>query len=129
MLFRSTPVGPRGLEPAPDLLSAAGQRVRVFGYMVLHDNPSPGLFLLAPWPLTLAERADGQADDLPPAVLTVHVPDDRREVPMPYVPGVLMLEGRLEVGAVDEPDGRRSFVRLQLDPPDQPMAAAQGNDR
>lgn len=124
--FFRLPAGPRGLEPTPTLLEAAGKRVRIFGYMVLHDNPRPGSFLLTPLPLTLAERADGQADDLPAAMLTVHLEADSTERPFPYIPGVLMLEGRLDVGQQDEPDGRRSFVRLQLELPPVPAAAARG---
>lgn len=127
--FFRLPAGPRGLEPTPALLAAAGKRVRVFGYMVLHDDPRPGSFLLTPLPLTLAERADGQADDLPAAMLTVRLPEDPNGRPPPYVPGVLMLEGRLEVGAREEPDGRRSFVRLQLDWPPASAAAARGDAR
>jgi hypothetical protein len=36
---------------------------------------------------------------------------------VPFVPGILMVEGVLGVGDRDEPDGRRSLVRLQLDWP------------
>ena len=91
-----------------------------------HDNPigevfavirSTGSFMVAALPVTLAEQADGQADDLPPAVVTVHLPPADARRPMPYVPGVLLLEGWLDVGPQDEPDGRRSLVRLTLDWP------------
>lgn len=115
--FFRTPVGPRGLEPTPTLLALNGQRVRLFGYMVLHDSPAPGVFLLSPMPVTLAEQADGAADDLPPAVVTVRLPSALSGRVAPYVPGILMLEGILGVGDRDEPDGRRSLVRLQLDWP------------
>jgi hypothetical protein len=115
--FFRLPVGPLGLEPSADLLAAHGQRVRLFGYMVLSDSPRPGTFLMAALPVTLAEQADGQADDLPPAVVTVRLPAGQTDRPMPYVPGILMLEGRLEVGLEDEPDGRRSLVRLAVDWP------------
>lgn len=114
--FRS-PVGPRGLEPTPALQALDGKRVRLFGYMVFHDSPQPGGFLLSPVPVTLAEQADGAADDLPPSVLNVRLPAALAARVAPYVPGVLMVEGILGVGARDEPDGRRSFVRLQLDWP------------
>lgn len=115
--FFRLPVGPRGLEPAAELLAADGQRVRLFGYMVLSDSPLAGSFMVAALPVTLAEQADGQADDLPPAVVTVHLPPADARRPMPYVPGVLLLEGWLDVGPQDEPDGRRSLVRLTLDWP------------
>lgn len=124
--FFRRPVGPHGLEPTEELLAMDGRRVRMFGYMVLHDSPPPGRFLLSPLPVTLAEAADGQADDLPPAVLQVHLPSAMTARPAPYVPGVLMVEGWLEVGLRDEPDGRRSFVRLRLDWPADPAAGSGG---
>ncbi len=115
--FFRLPMGPRGLEPTATLLGLDGRRVRLFGYMVLHDAPQPGVFLLSPVPVTLAEQADGAADDLPPAVVSVHLPGLLAKRVVPYVPGIVMVEGVLGVGARDEPDGRRSFVRLQLDWP------------
>ena len=113
--FFRLPAGPRGLEPTPTLLSLNGTRVRLFGYMVRHDAPQPGVFLLSPLPVTLAEHADGAADDLPPAVVTVRLPPHWALRVVPFVPGILMVEGMLGVGDLDEPDGRRSLVRLQLD--------------
>ena len=115
--FFRTPAGPRGLEPTEALLRLDGQRVRLFGYMVLNDAPQPGVFLLSAMPITLAEQADGAADDLPSAVVTVRLPPALAGLVVPFVPGILMVEGQLGVGARDEPDGRRSMVRLQLDWP------------
>jgi hypothetical protein len=115
--FFRLPVGSRGLEPTSTLLGLNGTRVRLFGYMVLHDAPQPGVFLLSPLPVTLAEQADGAADDLPPAVVTVRLPPKWALRVVPFVPGILMVEGMLGVGDLDEPDGRRSLVRLQLDWP------------
>jgi hypothetical protein len=113
--FFNRPVGPRGLVATTRLLALNGQRVRLFGFMVLHDAPLPGGFILAPRSMTLAEKADGQADDLPPAVVYVQAPMPLREQLLPYVPGVLLLEGRLQVGVAAESDGRLSYVRLLLD--------------
>ena len=115
--FFRTPAGPRGLEPTETLLSLDRHRVRLFGYMVLNDAPQPGVLLLSAMPITLAEQADGAADDLPSAVVTVHLPAALAGRVVPFVPGMLMVEGQLGVGALDEPDGRRSMVRLQLDWP------------
>jgi hypothetical protein len=122
--FFRLPVGPRGLEPTPALRALDGKRIRLFGYMVLHDAPQPGVFLLSPMPVILAEQADGAVDDLPPAVVTVRLPATLGGRRPPFVPGILMVEGVLGVGASDEPDGRRSFVRLQLDW--SPAASASG---
>ncbi|WP_198529888.1 hypothetical protein [Geminisphaera colitermitum] len=39
-----------------------------------------------------------------------------RAAAVPYMPGPLLLTGRLELGRREEPDGRVSYVRLVLDP-------------
>jgi hypothetical protein len=127
--FFARPVGPRGLEPSAELLALDGARVRMFGYMVLRDSSPAGSFLLAPLPVTLAESADGHADDLPPAVLHVQLPPRLAQRPAPYVPGVLIVEGRLAVGPRDEPDGRRSFVRLDLEVPVDSATGPRGEQR
>jgi len=98
-------------------LGLDGRRVRLFGYMVRSDAPQTGAFQLSSLPVTLAEQADGVADDLPPTVVTVRLPGALADRVVPFVPGILMVEGELAVGARDEPDGRRSLVRLQLDWP------------
>ncbi len=115
--FFHTPAGPRGLEPTDALLGLNGRRVRLFGYMVRSDSPQPGAFQLSSLPVTLAEQADGAADDLPSTVVTVRLPEPLAGSVVPFVPGILMVEGELGVGDRDEPDGRRSLVRLQLDWP------------
>jgi hypothetical protein len=115
--FFHTPAGPRGLEPTEALLRLDGRRVRLFGYMVRSDAPQTGTFLLSSLPVTLAEQADGAADDLPPTVVTVRLPEPLAGRVVPFIPGILMVEGELAVGGRDEPDGRRSLVRLQLDWP------------
>jgi len=113
--FFVRPVGPRGLEPSPTLLALRGKRVSVRGYMVAEEEPYPGFFMLAQAPVALAERADGPADDLPPATLYVHLPADQRWSTVGFVPGPLELTGTLELGAEEELSGRISYVRLQLD--------------
>ena len=115
--FFHTPAGPRGLEPTEALLRLDGRRVRLFGYMVRSDAPQTGTFLLSSLPVTLAEQADGAADDLPPTVVTVRLPEPLAGRVVTFIPGILMVEGELAVGCRDEPDGRRSLVRLQLDWP------------
>ncbi len=122
--FFNRPIGPRGLVATTRLMALDGQRVRLFGYMVLHDVPLSGRFILAPRPVTLAEKADGQADDLPPAVVTVIAPPPFNSTLLPYVPGMLLLEGRLQIGVAAEPDGRLSYVRLLLDWPPAVLATS-----
>jgi hypothetical protein len=113
--FFVLPVGPGGLEPTPKLMALRGQRVRIEGFMVEEEEPYPGLFLLAPFPVALADRADGPADFLPPATLYVHVPEAQRGETLPHRRERLALTGTLELGAREEANGRFSTVRLRVD--------------
>ncbi len=113
--FWVRPVGPRGLEPTETLLRLDGQRVRVRGFVVAEEEPYPGVFLLAPVQVTLAERADGPADDLPPATLFVHLPERHRSESVAPGRAPVEVAGTLELGAREEAGGRISHVRLLLD--------------
>lgn len=112
--FRS-PAGPLGLEPTEKLLSLAGQRVRILGFMVRQTKPSPGVAILAPFALATNEFEYGLADDFPPNVVFVEVPRFA-DLAVPHTPGPLLLTGTLELGRREEADGRVSLVRLRLDP-------------
>ncbi len=85
--------------------------------MVEEEEPYPGLFLLTPFPVALAERADGPADSLPPATLYVHAPEAQRNETLPHHRERLALTGTLELGALEEVNGRFSTVRLRVDEP------------
>lgn len=114
LLFRDffqMPVGPQGLQPSPRLTALNGQTVRIRGYMVHQDAPSPGLFILSPLPVALGDADESLSDDLPPAVVFVHFDGPAQ----PYVAGLLQVTGMLSVGAHDERDGHVSQVRLRLD--------------
>jgi hypothetical protein len=112
--FFTMPIGPGGLEPTDKLLGLNGERVRIFGYMVNAEEPSPGPFILAPLAVSMAEKEDGPADDMPATVIYVHIENGKDWI-VPHVPGLLKLTGLLSLGAKEEPDGRVSAVRLQLD--------------
>ncbi len=118
--FYRRPVGPYGLEPTETLLALDGARVRITGFMVDEEAPLPGRFLLAPLRVALSEVEDGPADDLPPAVIFVHLEGRDRQGRVVYQKGRLTLTGLLQVGNRDEPDGRVSMVRLV---PDRPVPA------
>lgn len=109
------PIGPQGLQFSPELLSRQGQRVRLVGYMVAKEQPQSGRFLLTPLPVRLSEHADGEADDLPPATVTVLLPDAAARWPVPHQDGLIELTGRLAVGRLEDEDGRVSWLRLHLD--------------
>jgi hypothetical protein len=109
------PVGPKGLEPTPKLLSLNGKRVRLRGYMVHEEEPFAGRFLLAPVAVSMAERADGPADDLPPATVYVHLPAFASQKLVKFSHRVISVEGRLDLGAKQETDDRISYLRLQME--------------
>ena len=112
--FFAQPVGPRGLDPSAALLQANGRPVRLTGYMVSQEDPPPGRFLLAPRPVQMSEQADGDADDLPPATVTVLLDAAQRARVVVHRRGLVTLTGVLSVGRQEDADGRVSWVRLQL---------------
>ena len=114
--FFVLPVGARGLQFTDKLLQLDGQRVRILGWMVRQEAPTPGKLLLAPLPVQLCEHDSEFADDLPPSTVHVFVPGCHGQ-PVPYTPKLLLLTGAMSVGNREEADGRISFVRLALDPP------------
>ncbi len=113
--FFKLPVGPKGLAPSPRLLSLEGQRVRVVGYMVRQEQATDGLFILTPLPVTLGDEDESFSDDLPVTSLYVHLAPADRAVPVPFLQGLISVSGVLALGAMQEADGRMSFVRLQMD--------------
>ena len=113
--FFALPIGPVGLTPSARLLSLAGQRVRVVGYMARQEQSAPGIVILAPLPVVLGDEDESFADDLPAATLYVHLPEAERARSVGYTPGLVAFSGVLQLGALNEADGRVSFVRLLLD--------------
>jgi hypothetical protein len=114
--FFKLPVGPRGLEPTEKLLSLKDKQVRVVGYMVQAEEPTPGLFMLSPVPVNIPEKEDGASDDLPGSTLFVHMPAADADKILAYRPGLWALVGTLKLGGQEESNGRVSYVRLLLDP-------------
>ena len=98
------------------LMHSDGQTVRVTGYMVHNERPPLGRFMLTPRPVQMSEHADGDADDLPAATLTVYLDPSQKDFAVPHVNGLIEVSGRLSVGRFEETDGRVSWVRLQLAP-------------
>ena len=120
--FFKYPIGSGGLQLSEALLAADGRQVRLQGYMVQTDKPTPGQLLLAPVPIRLSEHADGEADDLPPATVTVLLASGHGQRLALHRQGPMALTGRLSVGRSEDPDGRISWIRLQL--PEEAMASA-----
>lgn len=112
--FFRMPVGAGGLSISETLQRANGQKVRLVGYMVQQDQPVPGQFLLSPRPVQMSEHADGEADDLPPATVLVQLDPAQRDWVVPYVPGLVAVNGVIDVKRHEALDGRVHWVRLQL---------------
>lgn len=112
--FYVTPLGPRGLEFTRRIKALDGQRVRIAGFMVRSRHHVPGTLLLTPYVVNVDDCHYGLADDLPPQTLHVTVPwlEGRR---VPFIPGPLLLTGKLELGPKEQPDGRNFAVRLVLE--------------
>ena len=110
------PVGPYGLELSSTVIALDGKRVRVTGYVVAEETPVPGRFLLSPVPVSLSDAEDGPADDLPPAVIYVTLPETDAVARVAFQRAPLELTGVLHVGNRVETDRRVSLLRLSLDP-------------
>ena len=106
-----TPIGRLGLKPTEKLLGLEGERVRIAGYMVHQESRIPGRFLLTARPASVHESHYGLAEDLPPATVHVLCPG----ADPTFTPGLLEVVGRLRLGNREEPDGRVSVVRLELE--------------
>lgn len=114
--FFHTPVGPKGVAMSDTLLQANGKTVRLTGYMVQQETPTPGRFMLTPRPVQMSEHADGEADDLPAATVVVYLDAAQQDWAIPHVRGLIEVSGQLQVGRHEAPDGRVAWVRLQLAP-------------
>ena len=98
------------------LHQANGHVVRIIGYMVKQEVPTLGRFMFAARPVSMSEHADGDADDLPAALVTVYLNPEQKDWIATHTPGRIALTGLLNVGRLEEGDGRVSWVRLHLAP-------------
>jgi len=112
--FYTHDTGPYGLALSPALLAANGKRVTLTGYMVQQERAALGHFMLTPRPVQMSEQADGDADDLPLAWAMIYLDPEQQECAIPHSRGLLEITGVLQVGRYEAPDGRVSWVRLQL---------------
>lgn len=112
--FYKLPIGSQGLEMNDALLNAHGKERKIVGYMVQQERPHLGRFLLSPRPVQMSEHADGEADDLPAALVTVYLDASQSDWAVPYTRGLISLTGTIEVGRLEETDGRVSWVRMRV---------------
>lgn len=113
--FFQSPVGPQGLQISDALRQAQGRLVRLRAYMVQQEQATAGAFYLSPRPVLMSQHADGQADDLAPSTVLVLLPEELQDWVVAYTRGLVEVVGVLELGRQEGPDGRVSWVRLQLD--------------
>lgn len=114
--FFQTPVGTKGLVLSDTLQRAQGQRVRLTGFVVQQEVATLGRFLLTPRPVQMSQHADGEADDLPPATVLVRLDASQQDWAVAHARGLVEVTGTLDVGRLEESDGRVTWFRLQLDP-------------
>jgi hypothetical protein len=114
--FYHQPIAPTGPEMKSTLRQADGRVVRIAGYMVKQEAPSLGRFMFAARPVSMSEHADGDADDLPAALVTVYLDPEQKDWIATHKSGLIALTGLLNVGRLEESDGRVSWVRMHLTP-------------
>lgn len=117
--FFQHPIGRAGLQLNPRITALSGQHVRIAGYQVAQDDAPAGRFFLSPAPVSMAEAADGDADDLAASTVTVFLPPTQETLPAHYLPGRWQVTGTLHVGRQELPDGRVSWFQLHMDAPTQ----------
>ena len=106
--------GPKGARIAPETQALGGRKVRMVGHMVRMELPPRAAFYLAARPVEADESGGGTAD-LPPAVVRVEVPWIAGEVP--WIDGPVEVIGRLELGRVEDDEGRVSWIRIVMEAP------------
>jgi hypothetical protein len=109
------PAGDEGLVYSDRIKELRGKRVRLTGFMVREPERHRGFFLLARRPAHAQGGACAPVD-FAPDVVYVHAagPNFAASV-IPYIPGRLILTGRVEIGPQREENGRNSSIRLFLE--------------
>jgi hypothetical protein len=138
--FFKMPVGPLGLEVTDQLRGMEGKMVRLVGYFVFEDWSScscpapepvpkvrggrmqpawmqhviPGRVMMSSLPMSVSLGHYGLSEDLPPQLVFVRI-GSRFGEPVFHRPGLFAVTGKLSLGNREEPDGRISFVRLEVE--------------
>lgn len=116
----------RGISISPKAMSLDRKRVRIVGFMVRQEDAPRGRILIAPVPVQLHDEHYGLADDLPAATIFVSTP--RADKPaIQYTREPLTVTGVFSVGNREEPDGRISLFRMEMDRPAKRAKATDGN--
>lgn len=123
------PVGPRGLEYSAKARELEGRLVRVCGHVVRQSPPVPWRVLLSPVAVTLHDLEFGLCDELPASAVRLILPRATPPV-LPPVPGLVTVEGILELGLNEEADGRTTAARIRVAPaaPGEPVRFWRGTN-
>jgi hypothetical protein len=105
---------------SPKLLAAAGNAIRMVGFMAHLEQAPPDAFYLTKQPVSCDEMGAGTGD-LPIDSVRVNIVPAPRAVA--FVPGPIEVTGVLEVGRHEETDGAVSHIRLVLALPSAPSAS------
>jgi len=112
-----------GARVAPEVEALEGCRVRVTGFMAKMEEYVPrGALYLTRVPIETEEGGAGTGD-LPPGALRVEIPrlaGDEIE----WIPGPIEAVGVLQVGRVEDEEGRVSWLRLVVDAAPGPTVTA-----
>ena len=112
--FFQMPFGPKGLSFTPKALALNGQRVSMVGYMVKTEEAQLGSFILSPRPLEINDHADGEANDLPANAVWVKFDPEQAQSWVAHRPGLLQIQGLLELGRQENAQAQVSWIRIQL---------------
>ena len=105
----------RELKPSAKLLSLAGKRARIVGFMIDQEEPTKGTFYLWKRPVFNDESGAG-IGDVPPDAILVVVRGAKNAV-INHSSRPLEVTGILEVGPHTEENGASSMLRILLDRP------------
>jgi hypothetical protein len=114
--FFKMPMGAKGFEVSEKVLQASGQKVRLTGFMVKNEIPTPGAFILSPRPVQMSEHADGDANDLPASVCWVYLDTSQKSWVVPHISGPVTVEGLFSFKRVEAADGSVAWFHLKLAP-------------
>jgi len=112
--FFKRPVGPRGLEPTPTLMSLAGSTITIQGFVARTGDGPQSPAILAPVPVLLGDEDESLADDLPPSSVHLHLDQPAMRTALQQCGGLLAVQGVLDIGPQHEADDRISFVRIHV---------------
>ncbi len=111
--------GAHSLVPTQALKNANGRQVRLMGHMAQMELPPTDGFYLVRRPVHCDEAGGGTAD-LPPDAVRVVVGGGA----LPFAPGPIEVEGRVELGRKEHSDGTVSQIRLIMGAEAAPSAKA-----